>query len=306
MKVNCTKKLSDILFENAVIFLNEAVSFMNKGIIERKNMVLAIVNIQIAIELALKSSVTNFFGIRTVLIDKQAKLSDEEIERLFEENKIKLKEYESLKNFTKSKSSTVELYNFEQEQYKYMERFQDYRNKILHCSYIFSDAECERMEKDIIYVLIHILGILMTDRRDEAHRKFVQEYLRNREYSKLLKNPIYNRELQRFLEKEFDVLYICPFCDMRTLTPHKYCARCLTNFDVSKEIYAFVKCGYCQEKMIICDALNIETNGNVMKGVCLNCREDTTVYKCPICKQFVNLELLDRKECHVGFCKWEK
>ncbi|TWH78155.1 hypothetical protein [Sedimentibacter saalensis] len=291
------------LFNNAVIFLNEAVGFINLGLNERRNIVLSIVNIQIAIELALKSSIVNYYGVRTVLMDPQSRMTDEEIEKLFRENRLKLKEYNMLKNFTKTKDANIEVYNFEKTQYKHMEQFQKYRNQILHSSYIFSDEEIKKIEQDIIYVLIHIMGILMSDSTDYEYKHFMQEYLNGREYSKLLHNPIYNRELYEFLENEYDKLYTCPYCSTRTVTPYKYCARCLTNFDVSKDIFAFVKCGWCGEEMVICDSGNIEYNNNMIKGLCLNCGEDTIVYKCHKCHDFVNVELFDKSDCCENYCK---
>ena len=39
-----------------------------------------------------------------------------------------------------------------------------------------------------------------------------------------------------------------------------------------------------------------------MRGYCLNCDNDTTVYKCPKCGQLINAELFDIKKCHEGFC----
>lgn len=65
-------------------------------------MVLAIVNIQLAVELSMKASIVDFYGIRKVLIDKQVKMTDLEIEQLFRENKLKVREYDSLKNFLKA------------------------------------------------------------------------------------------------------------------------------------------------------------------------------------------------------------
>ena len=302
--MSCDTEFSTVLSKNAIMFLDEAVGFINLGIKERKNMILAIVNIQLAVELSMKASIVDFYGIRKVLIDTQVKMTDLEIEQLFRENKLKVREYDSLKNFLKANNKDGERYNFEKTQYKYMERFQNYRNQILHSSYFFSDKECEEMERDLLYVLMHIIGVLMSDRMDDEYRKFVQEYLNYREYSKLIENPIYNHELQVFLERDYDKLYTCPHCGTKTVTPNRYCARCLTNFNVSNEIYAFVKCGWCGEEMVICDAANIENNNNMIRGLCLNCGEDTMVYKCPNCHSFVNAELFDRLDCHEGFCKW--
>lgn len=53
--------------------------------------------------------------------------------------------------------------------------------------------------------------------------------------------------------------------------------------------------------MVICDAVNIEYNNNYIRGYCLNCDNDTTVYKCPKCGQFINAELFDKTKCHEGF-----
>ena len=54
--------------------------------------------------------------------------------------------------------------------------------------------------------------------------------------------------------------------------------------------------------MVICDAVNIEYNNNYIRGYCLNCDNDTTVYKCPKCGQFINAELFDKTKCYEGFC----
>ena len=297
-------KFIESLFQNAVIFLDEAIGYINRGVTDRRNMVLAIINMQIAMELALKSSLANLFGIRTILIEKQAKLSEEELQELFESNNMKIREYESLKNFLKTPEGNIDALDFDKSQYKYMERFQRYRNQILHSSYIFSDEECVEMEKDLIYVYTHIIGVLMSDRTDEQFRRFIQEYLNYNEYSKLLKNPIYTELMELFVQEEYGKGYNCPFCNTKTVTPYKYCARCLSDFNVSNEIYAFVECTYCGEEMVICDAANIEINNNKMRGLCLNCGKYTYVYKCPLCREFVNLN--DDSKCHEGFCQWDE
>ena len=303
--MNYQDKVIKSLFHNAIIFLNESIRYINRGVNNRRNMVLAIINMQIAIELALKASLTNYLGLKKILITKQACLSDESIKQLFENNNLKFKEFESLKNLTRTLQSSIEAFDFEKPQYQYMNRFQKYRNQILHSTYNFSESEYTEMEKDLIYVFIHILGVLMGSRDQDENDSFVQEYLNSNEYSKLVTNPIYNRELQCFLEKEYDKLFFCPYCNTRTVTPIKYCARCLTDFCVSSEIYAFVRCGWCGEKMVICDAANIEINSNYIRGVCLNCGEDTTVYKCPRCHNYINAELFNFSNCHEDYCKFD-
>lgn len=293
------------LFKNSIYFLDEAINSINCGVSNQKNMTLAIINMQISLELALKSSLANHFGLRKILVEKQTNLSEDELQRLFEENGLKIKEYDSLKNFIKTSEGNIPAYNFKKSQYKYMERFQKYRNQILHSLYIFGEDEIKQMERDLLYVFIHVIGVLLSDRTDYEYRSFVQEHLSTEVYSKLLRNSLYNDEFQSFLQEEYDKLYMCPICGTNTLTPYKVCARCLTDFDMPS-VYAFVKCGNCREEMVIFDALNIEINNNYMHGVCLNCGEDTMVYKCPKCHNYVNSELFDLENCHEDFCKWDE
>ena len=270
------KEFAQLLFRNAVIFIDSAIGYINKGLDNYVNMLQAIVNLQFAMELALKSSVVSCCGIRTILVSKQSCLSDSEIEELYVTNKLKIREYDEIKNFTKGRER---LYNFERKEYQYMEMFQKYRNCVLHSSYIFNEQERQSVEKDVIYALIYILGILMSEETGIENRKFMQEYLNDSQYAILLQNPIYNHELYNFLKKEYEDLYTCPYCSTRTMTIDYKCARCFNTFS-DRHFFQYVTCGYCGEDMVICDAANIEYNNNYIRGLCLNCGNDTMVYKC--------------------------
>ena len=72
---------------------------------------------QFALELALKSSVTSQYGIRTILINKQKELKDSELEELYLANKLKVREYDDIKNYIKGKGY---LFGFNRKEYKYM------------------------------------------------------------------------------------------------------------------------------------------------------------------------------------------
>ena len=132
------KEFAQLLFRNAVIFIDSAIGYINKGLDNYVNMLQAIVNLQFAMELALKSSVVSCCGIRTILVSKQSCLSDSEIEELYVTNKLKIREFDDIKNFTKGKKH---LYNFERKEYQYMELFQKYRNCVLHFCLHHTEAE---------------------------------------------------------------------------------------------------------------------------------------------------------------------
>lgn len=297
-KMKFEKEFANLLFRNAIIFIDSAIGYINRGLGDYVNMIQAIVNLQFAMELALKSSVVTNCGIRTILVGKQSAMSDTEIEELYATNKLKIREYDDIKNYTKG---TACLYNFERKEYQYMEMFQKYRNSVLHSSYIFTEEEKQNVEKNIIYALIHILGILMSEETGIENRIFMQEYLNDSQYAILLNNPIYNQELHSFLKKEYEELYTCPYCSTKTMTIDYKCARCFNIFS-DHNFFQYVNCGYCGADMVICDAANIEGNNNYIRGLCLNCGNDTTVYKCPKCGQYINAELFDNTRCHEGFC----
>lgn len=296
--MKCEKEFSNVLFRNAILFIDSAIGYINRGLDRYNNMVQSVVNLQIAMELALKSSVVSNYGIKMVLVKKQSELTDNEIEDLFYANKLKVREYDDIKNFTKGKSK---LYIFDRDDYSYMETFQTYRNSILHSSYVFSVNEKKSIEKNIIHTLIHILGVLMSGETADEDRTFMQEYLNGHEYARLLENPIYEKELEEFLNNEYDSLYLCPFCGTRTMTIDYKCARCFTIFR-DHYFYEYVTCEVCGDDTVICDAANIEANGNIINGLCLNCGKETMVFKCSKCGGFSNLQSEEKNICKPNFC----
>lgn len=64
------KEFAQLLFRNAVIFIDSAIGYINKGLDNYVNMLQAIVNLQFAMELALKSSIVSCCGIRTIFFGK--------------------------------------------------------------------------------------------------------------------------------------------------------------------------------------------------------------------------------------------
>ena len=115
------KEFARSLFRNAVIFLDSAIKYFNEGLDYHANMVQSIVNLQFALELALKSLVTSQYGIRTILINKQKELKDSELEELYLANKLKVREYDDIKNYIKDHVQlcidTLEYALWDKEQY---------------------------------------------------------------------------------------------------------------------------------------------------------------------------------------------
>lgn len=138
------------LFQNANIFLNAAIYNFNKGLASHDHRVLAVVSTQMALELAIKMRITKDYGVRTILEGNISTATDRDILDGYETNSLRVKEFETLKNFLKSKREYNMFFSGE---YTYMERFQKIRNKLVHFDYNFTDQELEQLEDDIIHVI---------------------------------------------------------------------------------------------------------------------------------------------------------
>ena len=79
------KKIKDIIEEdllnNALIFLNVAIRYFNLGINQHQNLVVAVVNLQLATELALKYFLVSSYGLNIILEKKSQGLSASEIKK---------------------------------------------------------------------------------------------------------------------------------------------------------------------------------------------------------------------------------
>lgn len=184
-----------------------------------------------------------------------------------------------------------------------MERFQLYRNKLVHFCYEFSIEENLQMEKDIIHVLVYILGILLSDEAGLENRNYMQDYIDMDEYKKLIENPQYFAALTDLIDFEYGDPYYCPMCSKKLLTPDKKCLGCLLSFG-NDVFFGYVECQNCHEDMVIYDKLNMKNNPTGMNGVCLYCLKHTKVYQWPTCRSVFNLADSNYK-CKPGYCEEE-
>lgn len=291
-------KIIDKLYQNASIFLNDAILHLNRGVDSYSDMLLAVVDIQMSLELAIKVRIAQDYGIAAILEKADAGTSMEDLMQKYEMNSLRVKEFESVKNFLKSKQSYNEIFSSE---YSYMERFQKYRNRLVHFDYNFSDLERVEMEKDIIHIIVYILhALLSSDISAEEYREFIFENIRSSEYEKLLQNHQFQTELRKVIIREYGDSYLCPVCFKKLLTPMKKCLGCLLDFR-DQTAFGFVRCNYCGRKTVIFDALNLPDN-KMIRGLCVNCEEDTVVYMCELCGNVYNLEAFDPNECNPDYC----
>ncbi len=286
------------LYKNASIFLNDAIVHLNKSADSYSDKLLAVIDIQIALELAIKVRIAQDYGITAILEQIDSETSIDELIQKYTSNALRAKEFEATKNFLKSQKTYNQIFT---DEYVYMDRFQRYRNKLIHFNYNFSEAELIAIESDIIHIIVYIIhSLLSSDLSAEEYREFIFEIIKSSEYSKLLRNPKFYNELKNLIVREYNESYYCPLCDRKLLTPIKKCLGCLVDFG-DEIAFGFVKCQYCGKETVVFDALNLPDN-KMLRGLCVNCGEDTFVYRCEVCGKVYNWERFDATECRPGYC----
>ena len=277
---------------NALIFLNVAIKYFNLGINRHENLVVAIINLQLATELALKYFLISTYGLKMVLEQKSQNLSDSEIKNKYENNILKLRKFEELKQIEKKANHSGTVWLFDE-----VENFQTYRNHLVHLNHNFANNEISNISQKIVRILVYVLDGFINIYEDDEYKNKMQRLLQRKEYDKLLENKQYYEELKIKLFNEYGDVYWCPHCDKQLLVPSKICFGCMENLDYSA---GYLKCKYCGKETLIYDKLNIDNNGS-LRALCINCHEDTIVYKCPHCKNIYDLEALE-EHCYEGYC----
>lgn len=282
-----SREIHRSLIQNSTIFLDQSISAINSGLSRYNNKLIAIVNMQMALELALKAQLIKRIDIRNILHRDHATLTDDEIACKYENNTLKVKEFEQLKNYAKSNN----MFDLAKLEYRYIEVFQEYRNQLVHFNHVFTETEDKNIEQDIFYVLINILStilddILLTDEHSDLENTIILEH-----YDRLLNNTKYQEKLKSYLENKGETLSYCPICSKELLTPSKICMGCFSVIRSNRPGFGYTHCKYCNNhSSVIFDTLNLNINGGIGPGLCLKCKSDTTIFACPECGSINDLE----------------
>ena len=160
------KKLYKTVVHNSLLFLEDGVKRMveNGGRSLEDMLVLSCSNIQISLELAMRAYVLREKGLGNILDNSQRdKYTDEEKEQLYLDNRLKVVEFDSLKNQLKGKEFSV----FKKEDFKIIDEFQILRNKIVHFCCSLEETELDALRERLMYYVVRVVLCLIYDRFEE-------------------------------------------------------------------------------------------------------------------------------------------
>lgn len=301
------QKICDTLINNAFLFFSEAFGRLllkdphGIGKMDNDLLTLTCAELQISLELAVRATIVKRAGIGKVLKKDQEGLSEEEIIEHYNNNTIKVEDFEKQKNFLKSNN----LSRLTKEEFNEIERFQKYRNKIVHFTCEFSDEDLATLRDDILYYVVHVILVLLADNTTgETPSEYLQHKLGYDYYNRLKSYDPYIKAMERYSAKNANIVWTCVGCNHRTYTPDEDYCYCCGYESISG--YRRVDCGSCGTKdSVIYDNLDIHNPGNhhTMTGFCMNCEEHTEVFECPVCGEAHDVLLNHSGQyCSEGHC----
>lgn len=290
---------------NSLLFLEEGVKrLIGEGKhYETDAMVLACTNIQIALELAMRAYILRKKGLEFI-VDKKQKVNntEEELERLYAENRLKVIEFDAMKNQLKGKDESV----FKKEDFQIIDDFQTYRNKLVHFCCTLEEEEMWKMRERLMYYVVRVVLCLLYDNyEDKRPAEYFEELLGWDFYRTLINDRGYIRAIEQLAKEQSKEVGLCPICCRYAYSINdEFCYFCNVQPEVDEWGRAdCIACG--KKKTVIYDKLNIHLGGNhhSMPGLCQHCESHPEIFECPKCGQ--THWLFSGKEdwmCYDGHC----
>lgn len=284
-------KFEELLYSkmrhNSLLFLEEGVLKLIHCTSDNleDDLVLSCTNIQISLELAMRAYVLRMKNLDYILDRKQQeKLSDNEKVAYYKENKLKVIEFESLKNMLKGKDFKI----FQKEDFKIIDDFQIYRNKLAHFCCSLNEKELYDLSERLMYYVVHIVLFLLYDNyKDKKPADYFEDLLGYDFYRQLWNHRGFIRAVEQLAKERSKNVGTCPICDRNAFAIDEgFCYFC--NTCPEPEEWGRADCIACGGKgTVVYDKLNIHLDGNhhSMPGFCQHCESHPEIFECPICGQ---------------------
>lgn len=301
-------RLYNIVVHNSLLFLEDGVKRMveNNEHSLKDTLVLSCSNIQIALELAMRAYILRVKGLDSIIDRKQqGKYTDEEKEKLYLDNKLKVIEFDGLKNQLKGKEFNV----FKKEDFAIIDEFQTLRNKMVHFCCSLKQQELNDLREKLMYYVVRVVLWLLYDKyEDKKPAEYFEELLGWNFYRTLINDRGYIRAIEKLAKENAKDVGLCPICCRYAYSiDEEFCYFC--NVQPQEDEWGRTDCLACGSKnSVIYDRLNIHLNGNhhSMPGMCQHCESHPDIFECPICGQ-AHWNYCDKYDwmCYDGHCTTE-
>lgn len=281
------RNLYHTVVHNSLLFLEEGVKSLLDG--GKKSdmdaMILACTNIQISLELAMRAYIIKNKGLEFIVDKKQKEENtDKEIEKLYAENRLKVIEFDAMKNQLKGKVASV----FKKEDFLIIDDFQTYRNKLVHfCCPLKKDEMWKLRERLMYYVVRVVLCLLYDNYEEKKPAEYFEELLGWDFYRTLINDRGYIRAIEQLAKEQSKDVGLCPICGRIAYSiDDEFCYFC--NVQPHVDEWGRTACIACGRKnSVIYDKMNIHLKGNhhSMPGLCQHCEAHPQIFECPICGQ---------------------
>lgn len=279
-------KLIEMIRRNALLFLERGVRLLtdNDESAIGDRIVLACADIQIALELSLRVFLIRGNGLRYIVDSKRREAPTEaELISLYEGNRLKVTEFDALKNSLRASRNPI----FDKDDFKIIDRFQLYRNKIVHFCCHIGEGELSELHDDLLYYVVQIvLRLLLEDFEDKTPAEYFEELLGHDFFNLLWNSQGYEKAVMKLASERSSRVGICPICDKATYDMDgEICYFCNTSL---LGAIGRTDCRACGGKgSVVYDILNIHLDGNhhSMPGFCQKCEAKPLIFECPQCGQ---------------------
>lgn len=281
------KKIYNTLINNSFLFLSETLKRLldkdsiGNGKTDTNLITITCAELQISLELAIRATLVHSFGVKSILKSNQASLTETEIETLYGKNALKVTDFDKQKNLLK----THNVSRLTKKEFKEIDRFQVYRNKIVHFSCEFTNTQLTELRDEVLYYIVHVVLVLLADTSTgETPAEYLQSKLGFEFYERVMAYHPYVKAMEQYAKKCANPIWTCVGCFHRTYSPE--CDLCYCCGYETLTGYSRVDCGFCgTKKSVIYDNLDIHNEGNhhTMHGFCMKCEKDTYVYEYPVC-----------------------
>ena len=279
--------LASELFDNAMDFLNNGLSYLLSHPPSNRVSKLTVVNLQMSLELLIKWYLIKNVNLQAIFTPTLSAIRDLRQEiwqgRVFSKNYGVLKRQFLSCNYLDAPQ--VELLN----------KFQNYRNRIVHSFLTLSYDEGVFLSAELAF---KVMRRIVDHDPDIPFTDFIDKEL----YQKLIGYPLYVEHSEDLAEQVVpDEVLICWECQNRTLGEigdDYYCFCCGSK--TPTQALGYAECPFCKEKAFAYDKLNLKECGTV--GRCIKCDKDAAVEACVNCDAPVFIEYAGRKGKMGWYC----